>query len=122
MPGCRLFLVVTPVDAVVKPAGKTLTDHVSELDRQFSMEDAEACMLWEQALAETGFDFAHDYSERRWLIGRNLEFEVLDDFPRITGPLPNGVTGVRYSIGLDACAPFAIAEDTLDRLISDGSE
>jgi hypothetical protein len=122
VPGCRLFLVVTPVDAVVKPAGKTLTDYVSELDSQFSMEDPEAYMLWEQALAESGFDFAHDYSERRWLIGRNLEFEVLDGFPRITGPLPNGVTGVRYSIGLDACASFAIADDTLDRLISDGSE
>jgi hypothetical protein len=118
---CRLFLVVTPIDAVVKPAGKTLTDYVSDLDRQFSMEDADACMLWEQALAETGFDFAHDYSERRWMIGRNLEFEVVDGFPRITGPLPNGVSGVRYSIGLDACAPFAIAENILEQLIADGN-
>jgi hypothetical protein len=119
--GCRLFLIVTPIDAVVKPAGKTLTDYISDLDRQFSMEDAESYMLWEQALAETGFDFAHDYSERRWMVGRSLELEVTDGFPRITGPLPNGVSGVRYCISLDACTPFAIAERFLDQFIATGN-
>ncbi|MGE8143261.1 PD-(D/E)XK motif protein [Novosphingobium sp. NPDC080210] len=115
--GSRLFLVVSPVDAVVKPDGKTLTDHVAELDKLFAVADPDACALWEAAIAETGFDFGDDYSDRRWVIGKSLHFEVRDGFPRIALPLAIGVSGVRYSIGLDACAPFSVEADVIDQLI-----
>lgn len=115
--GCRLFLVVSSVDAVVKPNGKTLTDYVAELDKLFSVADPDAYALWEEALAGVGFDFDDDYSDRRWVIGKNLHFEVKDGFPRVPVPLPAGVSGVRYSIGLDACATFSFDAEVLDNLI-----
>lgn len=115
--GSQLFLVVSPVDAVVKPNGKTLTDHVTELDKLFAVADPDACALWEEAIGETGFDFDDDYSDRRWVIGKSLYFEVIEGFPRVSLPLVAGVSGVRYSIGLDACAPFSVEADVLDQLI-----
>jgi hypothetical protein len=117
VPGCRLFLVVSPIDAVVKPYGRTLTDHVMELERLFSVSEPGAYDLWEEAIAETGFDFADDYSERRWMIGESLFHEVRDDFPRVTPPVPVGVSGIKYSIGLDACAAYVVDAAVVDQLI-----
>lgn len=119
--GQRLFLVVCAVDAVVKPSGMTLTDHVNELEKLFSVADPEAYNLWEAAILATGFSFEDDYSERRWILGKATEFEVTEGFPRIPTPVPTGVSSVRYSIGLDACAPFETPRDTLDAVISEGN-
>jgi hypothetical protein len=115
--GCRIFLVVGSVDGVVKPNGKTLTDHVTELDRIFSVADPDACLLWEEAIAASGFDFDDDYSDRRWVIGNSLLFEVAEGFPRVAVPLAAGVSGVRYSISLDTCIPHAVESGLLDQLI-----
>jgi hypothetical protein len=116
--GTRLFLVVTAVDAAIKPDGLTLTDHVSAIDRTFAQADLEAYAMWEEALDATGFDFEDDYSDRRWTIGRNWEFEVSDGFPRIVPPLISGVSAVRYSIGLEACEKHAVSSEDLDHIIA----
>lgn len=118
--GCRLFLAVSAIDAVVKPAGQTLTDHVKAVDRLFSMADPEAADMWSDAIEAAGFDFADDYSERRWIIGKSIRFEVVEGFPRIASPLPAGVSGLRYSISLDACAPFAVEEELVDSIMREG--
>lgn len=120
--GSRLFLVVSAVDAAIKPNGKTLTDHVLEIERLYAVAEPDAYRLWELAIADTGFSFDDDYSDRRWTIGKTTEFEIVEDFPRITTPLRAGVSGVRYSVGLDACAPFVVAPETLDRIILEGVE
>lgn len=118
--GCCLHLVVSAVDAAIKPDGKTLTDHVLELEKLYAAAEPEAYRLWEQALIDAGFDFDDDYSDRRWTVGRTTEFAVTQDFPRITTPLKPGVSGVRYSIALDACASFQIEPEVLDELITGG--
>lgn len=115
--GCRIFLAVTAVDAAIKPSGSTLTDHVLVLEKLFQDCGPEAYGLWEAALADTGFDFEHDYSDRRWIIGKTQEFEVADAFPRIASPLVPGVSGVRYSIAIDACMPFSVEPGTLNDII-----
>lgn len=117
VPGCRLFLLVSPVDAVVKPHGLTLTDHVRDLDKLFATADPEAYSLWEEALSSAGFDFADDYSERRWVIGGNQFYEVAPGFPRLTPPIPAGVSSVTYSIGLEACAPHSVDDAVVERLV-----
>ena len=118
VPDCRLFLLVSPVDAVVKPHGQTLTDHVRELERLFSVAEPAAYELWEEAIAESGFDFEDDYSDRRWVTGKSQFHEVLDGFPRLMPPVPVGVSGIRYSIGLEACAPYAVEASVVDQLIA----
>jgi hypothetical protein len=118
--GCSLHLVVSAVDAAIRPDGKSLTDHVLDLERLYAAAEPEAYRLWEQALADCGFDFDDDYSDRRWTLGRTDEFTVAADFPRVTAPLKPGVSGVRYSITLDACAPFQIEPGELDEQIRGG--
>lgn len=115
--GCRLFLQVVAVDAAVKPNGMTLTDHVNALEAVFSVADPESYSLWEQAIQASGFDFEDDYSDRRWTIGESKCFEVTEGFPRIANPTPQGVSGVRYTIGLDSCTSFVAAADEIDKLI-----
>jgi hypothetical protein len=115
--GCRLFLVVSAIDAVVKPNGLSLTDYVSEIEKLYAVLDPEAYSLWEEAIMSTGFDFEDDYSDRRWNIGKRLHFEVVEGFPRIANPPPAGVSSVRYSISLDACSGFAVEADVLDHLV-----
>ena len=114
----RLFLRVLPVDSVPPPNGLTLTQHVDTLEALFAQADLEALDLWEQALADTGFDHAHDYSDRRWIAGPARTYEVTEGFPRIAAPVPAGVSGVRYSIALDACEPFAVEERHFNHLVS----
>lgn len=114
-----LVLTVVPVDAVIKPHGMTLTDHVQALEDVFAQADLETYSRWEETLAATGFDFEDDYSERRWIAGEPNFYSVRDDFPRITTPLKPGVSGVRYSIALDACAPFEIAFEDVSSLITE---
>lgn len=118
--GCDLYLAVSAVDAAIKPNGKTLTDHVNDLDRLFAAAEPEAYRLWELAIAEAGFDFGDDYSERRWILGKTTEFRVEGEFPRVTPPLRRGVSGLRYSIALDACAAFQIEPGVLDDRIIRG--
>ena len=118
--GCRLFLVVSSVDAAIKPNGMTLTDHVLVLERLYAAAEPDAYHLWELAIADTGFSFDDDYSDRRWTVGKTTEFEVLDGFPRIDVPLRTGVSGARYSIAIDACAPFTIDPEVLDTTIREG--
>lgn len=115
--GARFFLRVYDVDAAVKPAGMTLTDHVRAVEETFRNADMAAYNLWESAISATGFDFDDDYSERRWSVGRRQDFEVRDGFPRIPVPLAAGVSSVRYSISLDACQPYLIEPDALDAAV-----
>lgn len=115
--GCRLFLLVSSVDAAIKPNGLTLTDHVMVMDKLFGAADPEAYSLWEEAIFAAGFSFDDDYSDRRWSVGKGIEFEVIDGFPRIVTPLATGVSSVRYSISLDACSPFSAPLGILDDLI-----
>lgn len=114
---CSLYLIVSAVDAAIKPDGKTLTDHVLDIEKLYAAAEPEAYRLWEVALAETGFDLDDDYSDRRWTLGKSNEFEVMGEFPRITVPLMPGVSGVKYRIALDACTPFQTEPGALDRQI-----
>lgn len=97
---------------------QTLAQYVDELEFLFSQADLEAMGLWEQALADTGFDHGHDYSDRNWIAGPVRTYEVTDGFPRIATPVPNGVSNVRYSIAIDACQPFVVDEKDLHQLIA----
>lgn len=114
----RLFLRILPVDTVPAPNGMTLSQYVNELELLFSQADLAAMDLWEQALADTGFDHGHEYSDRNWIAGPVRTYEVTDGFPRIATPVPNGVSSVRYSIAIDACQPFVVDEKDLHQLIA----
>ncbi|WP_372574847.1 PD-(D/E)XK motif protein [Ruegeria jejuensis] len=112
--GSRVFLRVQEVDAAVRPEGKTLTDHVKDVDTLFQNSDLESYQLWESALSATGFEWEHDYSDRRWSIGSVSTFSVHDGFPRIAHPIPAGVVNLKYAVSLDACQPFVVEQSEFE--------
>lgn len=78
--------------------------------------------LFEERLAATGFDWADDYSDQKWLRGPNHTYEVNEDFPRVTSNMyPSGVGNLRYSIFLPDCEPFRINPQHLNEMITEGA-
>ena len=113
--GSRLFLRVTNVASAVLPDGQDLHDHVRMTAELF--EDAGAAFdAWEEAIFSAGYDPECDYEGRRWQLGASINYEVRDDFPRIAAPLSAGIGNVRYSLSLDACAPFELGMNLIDAL------
>ena len=70
-------------------------------------------MDWDQRLADAGYDVLHDYSPWRWVVSPPVFHYIADDFPRITAPVPLGVSDVTYSLALSACAGFSVDWDTV---------
>jgi len=106
--GAELFLRICNVDAAVRPAGLTLTDHVRQVEDLFTGSDLDAYAIWETSISAAGFDWDHDYSDRRWSLGPTRTFVVGEGFPRLTPPIPAGVDKVTYTISIDAMSNFEI--------------
>ncbi|NWO10408.1 PD-(D/E)XK motif protein [Chromohalobacter salexigens] len=111
--GADVFLLVHDVDAAIKPEGMTLSDHVQVVEDIFQSSTLTAYGTWERLLAASGFDWVHDYSDRRWTVGKRVTFRVEEGFPRISSPVPMGVLNVKYAVTLDACAEFTVEDDKL---------
>src|SRR5690606_14114202 len=86
--GADVFLLVYDVDAAIRPEGMTLSDHVQVVEDIFRSATLAAYGAWERLLTATGFDWSHDYSDRRWTVGKRAAFRVKDGFPRISSPVP----------------------------------
>ena len=113
--GHRLFLRVSSVSSAILPEGNDLHDHVrmtAELLEGYS----EAYYAWEEALYATGYDPINEYDNRRWLLEQAINFEIVEGFPRIKPPLLNGIEGLRYSVSLEACAPFELQKDLIENI------
>ena len=94
----------------------TVTEMANRIRAMVAARDPMAADLFDGRLFATGFDWADDYSDRRWVRGREHFFNVRDEFPRITrSGLPSGIVNVRYSVFLAECEVFRMnPEDLLD--------
>lgn len=106
VPGRRLWLAVVPVDGVPHPEGSTLTDVVEEIAAMLEQCAPSILYDWELRLTEAGYDADHDYSNWRWSASIPVLYAVVDGFPKVTAPVPVGVSDLTYSLALTACAPF----------------
>ena len=119
-----LFLYVAEVAAT--SAGDrnavTITDVARQIKEEIETQDVFTVELFEEGLFMVGFDWADDYSDKQWLLGRDSLFEVRENFPCVT-PLmvPAGVNNVRYAVSLPDCEPFCTSIENLKSLISGGS-
>ncbi len=107
--GADLFLRVYDVNSSIAPEGQTLHDIVKHTQLKFS-DDQTAFDRWQDLLDATGYDLDAEYSERRWVVGLTRTYSVTENFPRIAGIVPVGVSNVGYSIDLEACEPFKCEE------------
>jgi len=106
VPDRRLWLGVLAVDKVQHPHGRTLTEYVREVTELLERTEPSAIMDWDLHLADAGYDALHDYSAWRWIVSSPEFHSVAEGFPRITAPVPLGVSGVTYALALSACTPF----------------
>jgi hypothetical protein len=106
VPDRHLWLGVLAVDKVQPPHGHTLTEYVGEVTELLERTEPSAILDWELHLADAGYDTLHDYSAWRWIVSSPEFHSVTDGFPRITAPVPLGVSSVTYAIALSACTPF----------------
>lgn len=115
-----LLLFVQEVDHVPNDDadGKSLTEVAASLQQSLSSADPGACAIFESLLSSAGFRWEDDYSDSRWLCGRELLFKVGAGFPSITpASFGAGVLDVRYSVSLPACEPFLVATEALASLL-----
>ena len=116
-----LFLHVAEVSAGGSDAvgAVTLAEAARDLREMFAECDMAAVDLLEERLTAAGFEWADDYSDKRWILGREHLFEVREGFPRVVpSMLPHGVSNLRYSISLRDCEPFRVEAAALVEAIS----
>ena len=104
----RLWLAVIAVDRVQPPLGQSLSGLVDDLSARILASNPGALMDWELHLADAGYDPSHSYDQWRWVSSDPQYHRVVDGFPRIASPVPQGVSSVSYSLALSAIAPFAV--------------
>ena len=117
----RLFLSVTEVAAALEDesAAVTITDMATRVRNAIVAMDTHATIAFEERLSAAGFDWQHDYADKRWIIGDEALYEVNDAFPRITPSMVSPAVGdIRYSINLAACESFRIPATTMGETIS----
>lgn len=103
--GGKLFLKVYNVDSAMVPEGENLHEHVSKLALRFEEYD-QAFGQWEDRITATGYAPQDDYADRRWIVGTAKTYTVVEGFPRVVAPLPEGVGNLVYTIALESCTPF----------------
>lgn len=119
----RLFLYVTELARAPQDSGLavTVTEVADRIRETIRAHDVSAESGFEERLLATGFDWADDYSDFRWLVGEESLFEVLEGFPRITPKIvPEGVDEVRYVVALSQCKRFRVDKDNLADAILGG--
>jgi hypothetical protein len=107
----RLLLVVHEVDQVPadSPEGYTVTEVARSLSQVLVDADPASGASFESLLMSAGFRWEDDYSDAKWLVGRELFYRVASGFPSITPAcFAAGVLNVRYSVALHECEPFLI--------------
>lgn len=120
VPNRRLWLAVLAVDKVQPPHGKTLTEYVSEVKELIERSEPSAILDLDFLLGDAGYDAMHDYSAWRWIFSAPEFHSVSEGFPRVTAPMPLGVTAVSYSLALSACTPFQTDwEYVLNKLLNE---
>lgn len=108
--GASLYLRVYNVDGHAAPDGDNLHDHVAHTAKHFDDHTA-ACDLWEDRICATGYTPDGEYAGTKWTIGAVKTYAVIDGFPRLVPPLPNGVANLTYSVSLDVCERFMAEND-----------
>ena len=118
----RLFLYVTEVIAATgeSRSAATVIDMARQIRSAIEAQDPSATIAFEARLNAVGFDWEDDYSDRLWVVGEEMLYEVAEEFPRVTPSMvPPGVDNVRYAIALAACEEFRAEMDTLTQAIAE---
>jgi len=108
--------LATAVEAV--PDAFTVSDIAERVIRRVASLDQCAIEQFESLLCAAGFRWTDDYGDCLWAETSSCLYEVVDEFPRLSAEdAPLGVSSVRYSLALAACAPFEVTSEQLGSAI-----
>lgn len=117
-----LYLVLVEQN---EAAGVALPDIVAELRSRLN---GHARDLFNEGLVEVGYLDTHEtlYATTLYRVREVWPFSITGQFPKLRlGDIPEGVKGVQYQIGIDACKPYRIEHEmvlTALRILNDDSE
>ncbi len=123
----QLFLYVSEVAgaSAESQSAVTVTAVAERVRGAIEARDMSAMLVFEERLNAVGFNWEDDYSDKSWVIGKEMLFEVTEGFPRVTSSMvPLGVDDVRYAVALSACERFRVEMNALTQAIAgerDGS-
>lgn len=87
----------------------TLVDEILEILKKNSLV---AVDIMYAALIEYGYIKHSEYDQRYYILSSRNYFRVTEGFPALrASSVPAGIADVKYSILLDVCRPFEVAED-----------
>ncbi|MCY4300239.1 MAG: PD-(D/E)XK motif protein [Aestuariivita sp.] len=119
-----LFLVVSELTGASSDdtKGLSVSDVARSVLANLQENDASVVELFEQRLLAAGFEWNHDYSDNKWLVGTEHVFEITENFPRIVPDMyPSGASNVRYSIALKDCESFRVDQARLNSALKGGT-
>lgn len=111
-----LFLLVAEITSGADGdiTAKTITEITRTVLNEIEKNEPSIAESFEERLLAIGFDWADDYSDKRWVRGPEHVFRIAPEFPCITQSMcPSGVSSVRYSIGLQDCENFRSDTDAV---------
>lgn len=112
----RLFLHVTEVARATAetPSAVTVTSVADRVRNMIDAKDPSAVFAFDERLNAVGFNWEDDYTDKHWVVGKEMLFEVAEGFPRIIPSMvPPSVHDVRYVVALTACERFRVGVDVL---------
>ena len=113
----QLALIALSLDA--RPDhGETLPEMVRKA--RSAAADAGCLQPLDERLQLYGYrdEDADSYADVGYTVRSRMQFRVADNFPRVvSGDLKPGVTDVRYSVAVAACAPFQMGQADLADLL-----
>ena len=117
----KLVLTVYSINSASSNDEKSfnLDEIVNEMCEMFSSE-INLKYLFERQLAEAGYDFDHDYSDRYWMdLDSTQIYNVRNNFPTITSEIINvkSISNVSYEVNLNTINEFKIGEEEFENLI-----
>ena len=116
-PDIQLALIALSLDA--RPDhGETLPEMVRAV--RSAASDAGCLQPLDERLQLYGYrdEDADIYADLGYTVRSRIQFRVADTFPRVvSGDLKPGVTDVRYSVAVTACAPFQMGQEDLADLL-----
>tara|TARA_Y100000589_G_scaffold73862_1_gene67089 strand:- start:1451 stop:2434 length:984 start_codon:yes stop_codon:yes gene_type:complete len=108
----ELFLSVFGISA--NKNGKTLTDWCYELEDLITNNDLADLNKYNELLLDAGFEYKHDYSDKRWEIEEISYYSITEKFPRIVKTnLSPGISKVKYLLDLSYIKEFKIKYELL---------
>jgi hypothetical protein len=92
----------------------SLNTLVDEIMGIFFPDHSDVVDMLQAILIEFGYIHREEYDDSRWILNERVYYDVKEEFPALRASmLPIGIEDVRYSIKVESCSSFIVAESEI---------